>query len=58
MGSDIRDFKSIPLILDAGFYVIKVNQPDVLWSLYKIDPQNEMLLLDAIHWKTESYKLR
>ena len=58
MGSDIRDFKAIPLILDAGFYVIKVNQPDVLWSLYKIDPQNEMLLFDAIHWKTESYKLR
>ena len=56
-GNDLRDFKSFPLIIDAGFYVIKVDQPDVLWSLYKIDPEKEMIFIEQIEWKTESYKL-
>ena len=53
----LHEFEKLSLVIDAGFYVVNVTEPDILWSLHKIDPDGNKLFSQPIKWKNESHKL-
>lgn len=56
-GNIKEDFKTFPLVIDAGFYVLDPFNLDQLWSLFKVDPLSDKIRFDIIDWKNQSYKL-
>ena len=56
-GDNLQEFEKLSLVIDAGFYIVNVTQPDILLSLHKIDPDGNKLFSQPIKWRTESYKL-